>query len=224
MTIFNRWVALGICASFAPMALGAQESRLARLNPALRLQVEQLADSASANGLPSEPLVAKALEGAAKGAPDDKILQAVRSLAARLNQARRSLGSSSSADELAIGAEALRGGISGTSLDQLRRARGKEALTVPLAVLTDLVARGVPADTAAAVILELAQRKAEDADFDGLRREVAGDIGRGVPPGAAASFRGRGGPPANVPGRGGVPPGQAKKPPKEPPNPPRGRP
>lgn len=216
---------VGVGLSIGPAALCAQDARFeGRLSPALRVEVERLADSARASGLPSEPLVTKALEGAAKGAPDERILQAVRGLATRLGDARRSLGPTSSPGELAVGAEALRSGVTGASLDQLRRARGKDELTVPLAVLTDLVARGVPADTAAAVILQLAQRKADDADFDGLRREIERDIGRGVPPGAAASFRGRGGPPANVPGRGGVPPGQAKKPPKEPPNPPRGRP
>lgn len=206
-------------------ALPGQEPRLeGRLTPALRTDVERLADSVRAIGLPVEPLLDKALEGAAKGAPDERILRAVRSLAQRLSEARQSLGSGASADELVVGAEALRGGVAPASLERLRRARGQAALTVPLAVLTDLVARGVPVDTAAAVILQLAERRADDADFDGLRRDVERDIGRGVPPGAAASFRGRGGPPANVPGRGGVPPGQAKKPPKDTPNPPRGRP
>jgi hypothetical protein len=62
---------------------------------------------------------------------------------------------------------------------------------VPLAVLSDLVSRGVPVDTAASVIVHLAQGGATDADYTGLERGVARDIGAGAPPGAAAAIRAR---------------------------------
>ncbi len=206
-------------------SLGAQVSRLeGRASATLRTEVERLADSVRGAGLPTEPLIAKTLEGTAKGASDERILAAVRALSTRLAAAREALGARSSVDELVSGAEALRAGTPATALDRVRKARGESSVTVPLTVLADLVSRGVPADTAAAVVVGLAERKASDTEFDNLRRNVERDIGHGVPPAAAASFRGRGGPPANVPGRGGVPPGQANKPPKNQPNPPRGRP
>jgi hypothetical protein len=82
-------------------------------------------------------------------------------------------------------------------------------------VLSDLVARGVPVDTAASVIVHLAQGGATDADYTGLERGVARDIGAGAPPGAAAAIRARivttggpgasNGPPPGVPGKGPQP-------------------
>ena len=57
-----------------------------------------------------------------------------------------------------------------------------------LAVLTDLVARGVPIDTAAKAVLTLAA-KARDEDLVDFRRAVERDIAIGAPPAAAASVR-----------------------------------
>jgi hypothetical protein len=57
-----------------------------------------------------------------------------------------------------------------------------------LAVLTDLVARGVPTDTAAKAVLTLAA-KARDEDLVDFRRAVERDIAVGAPPAAAASVR-----------------------------------
>jgi hypothetical protein len=57
-----------------------------------------------------------------------------------------------------------------------------------LSVLADLVASGVPADSAAAVVLALAP-KARDADLVEFRRAVERDIALGAPPAAAASVR-----------------------------------
>jgi hypothetical protein len=57
-----------------------------------------------------------------------------------------------------------------------------------LSVLADLVASGVPADSAAAAVLALAP-KARDADLVEFRRAVERDIALGAPPGAATSVR-----------------------------------
>jgi len=57
-----------------------------------------------------------------------------------------------------------------------------------LSVLADLVASGVPADSAAAAVLTLAP-KARDADLVEFRRAVERDIALGAPPGAASSVR-----------------------------------
>ena len=57
---------------------------------------------------------------------------------------------------------------------------------VPLAVLADLVASGVPVDSAAAAVLALAA-SARDADLIDLRRAVERDIALGAAPTAATA-------------------------------------
>jgi len=70
-------------------------------------------------------------------------------------------------------------------LAKLRRARS-QTITVPLAVLADLVASGVPVDSAAAAVLALASTT-RDADLVEFRRAVERDIALGAPPGMAVS-------------------------------------
>jgi hypothetical protein len=52
----------------------------------------------------------------------------------------------------------------------VKRARGESSALLPLAVLTDLVAQGIPVDRAASVILGLAERRAADAQYRNLPR------------------------------------------------------
>ena len=192
--------------SLPPAVLQAQDdARLARLEPGVGATVRHLLDSARTAGLPTEPLIDKALEGASKSAPGSRISGAVRGLLEDLGRARGSLGSGATEPELVAGAAALRAGLPPEGLGALRRARREGAVTVPLATLADLVARGVPVQTAQEAVLKLAQRGERDEDFLELRREVERDITAGVPPAAAASVRASGGrPPDQVvaPGRG----------------------
>lgn len=169
----------------APAAAQQVDPRLERLDAATRPVVAALIDSARTASLPTEPLVQRALEGATKGAPEGVIVTAVRRLAVDLGRARDALGSTASPAELSAGAAALRAGASQTTLAQLRRAR-REPLIVPLAVLADLVASGVPVDSAAAAVLSLAGR-ARDADLVEFRRAVERDIALGAPPVAATA-------------------------------------
>jgi len=179
-----------LCLPGSTSPVGGQDSPLAgRLDPVTQEAVLATVDSARARGLPAEPLVAKALEGAAKGAPADRIVSAVRALAADLGSARAALGASVDAADVVAGAGVLRAGASPALLHDLRSARGPLGVGVPLAVLTSLMGRGVPVDTAAAVVLDLARRGAPDAHYAGLERRVLQDIGAGVPPGAAVAAR-----------------------------------
>lgn len=169
-------------------ALAAQDARLeSRLDARTRAAVAAVVDSARAAGLPAEPLVDKALEGASKRAPGPRIVSAVRTLAAELGTARSALGSGAAESELVAAAGALHAGTSVAALSRLRAARPREPLTVALAVVTDLAARGVPADSAAAVVLTVARGGARDEDFLALRRSVESAIVAGVPPASAAS-------------------------------------
>jgi len=167
------------------------DPRLARLDTAARSLVAVAINSARAAGLPTEPLVQRALEGATKDAPGTLIVSAVQRLAADLGRARAALGASATSPELEAGAAALRAGAGPAVLGQLRRSR-RQTITVPLAVLTDLVASGVPVDSAAAAVLALAA-SARDTDLIDFRRAVERDIALGAEPtaataGAAAGF------------------------------------
>ena len=174
--------------SVARAAAQGTDPRLERLDETTRPVVIAIVDSARAAGLPVNPLVERALEGATKGAPADIIVGAVRRLAGDLGRARDALGPSASAGELNAGAAALRAGAGTDVLTRLRRARRHQSVTMALAVLTDLVARGVPVDTAATAVLALAAT-VRDEDLVEFRRAVERDIAIGAPPAAAASIR-----------------------------------
>jgi len=160
-----------------------------RLDPPVRDAVQAIIDSSAAAGIPPHPLAAKALEGAAKRAPGDRIVAAVRSLATDLGVARAQLGAGADEGSLVAAVGALRSGVPADYLGELRSTRKATALAWPLSILADLVDRGVPADTAARVVLTLARSGASDAAFTAFQQQVARDVGAGVPPGAAAVAR-----------------------------------
>jgi len=164
-----------------------QDPRYGRLDPDTRARVVAIVDSARAVGLPSEPLVHRALEGAMKQATGERIVAAVRRLAGDLRTAREALGSKATPAELEAGVAALRAGATPAVLTRMRDVR-RPPVTMALAVLADLVASGVPADSAAAALLVLAPT-ARDADLVEFRRAVERDIALGAPPAAATSVR-----------------------------------
>jgi len=185
-----HWRGLGsglVVVTLAAATAMAQQvdSRLERLDSITRPIVAALVDSARAAALPTEPLVQRALEGATKRASAERIVAAVRRLALDLGHARNALGTTTSPPELAAAAAALRAGAPPVILTELRRIR-RESLTVPLAVLTDLVASGVPVDSAAAAVLSLAA-KSRDTDLVEFRRAVERDIALGAPPASATA-------------------------------------
>ena len=157
----------------APAVAAAQDSRLAeRLDHATAASVQQVVDSARREGLPTEPLVQKALEGSTLGASDERIVAAVEALRGQLGRAREALGGKASEAELTTAAGALRAGLPPTALRRLQSLRSGRPLVVPIAVLTDLVAEGVPAEQATQSVLDLAREGRPDDEFVALRRQV----------------------------------------------------
>jgi len=156
-----------------PAAAAAQDARLAeRLDSATAASVQQLVDSARHAGLPTEPLVQKALEGRTLGASGERIVGAVAALHGQLGRARDALGGEASDAELTAAAGALRAGLTPTALRRLQSLRSGRPLVVPIAVLTDLVAEGVPAEQATRSVLDLARDGRPDDEFVALRRQV----------------------------------------------------
>jgi hypothetical protein len=167
-----RWLALSALLVL-PATARAQDPRLTdRLDAATAARVQQVVDSARIAGLPSEPLVQKALEGATLGAGSDRIVAAVEALHGQLGRARTALGGDASEAELTAAAGALRAGLDPGALRHLQSLRAGQPLVVPIAVLTDLVAEGVPPAEATRSVLDLARDGRPDDDFMALRRQV----------------------------------------------------
>ena len=198
-------------------AAGAQDSLrphdldpLGRLDQPTRYAVEVLLDSARLSGLPTNPLESKALEGVSKRASGRVIVLRVREVFHTLRSAKVALGPRATADELTAAAGALRVGLPPGELAQLARTRHEKQLTVPLVVLSDLITRGVPRETASSTIFQLWQKGTADDDFLGLWRGVERDIVSGTDPGVALLNRAR-----EIPARGpppAAPPAGARAP------------
>ena len=156
-----------------PVSAGAQDARLAeRLDAGTAASVQQLVDSAERAGLPTEPLVQKALEGGTLGASGERIVAAVEALHGQLGRARAALGGDVTEGELTVAAGALRAGLEPTALRRLQSLRSGQPLVVPIAVLTDLVAEGVPPELATRSVLDLARNGRPDDEFVALRRQL----------------------------------------------------
>jgi hypothetical protein len=182
-------IALLWCASPAV----AQDVRLqARLDKPTMTAVNAIVDSARIAKLPTAPLIDKALEGAAKGFDGQIIITAVRQLAVRMGSAKRVLGPVVTADEIKAGAGAIDAGVSVRDLARLRAASDKRAVTMPLAVLQDLIGQAVPIPTATDLVVQLAKAGVKDPDFTLFQRNVRADIDHGADPTVAATTRARG--------------------------------
>ena len=180
--------------ALATVASGAraQDKRLSsRLDLEAAMAITRLADSIRAAGLPSEPLIAVALEGATRRASNDRILAAVREYAGALGVARNTLGDSAASDEIVSAAGVIVAGVAPSVVGEYRAARPTGSLTVPLVVLADLIARGVPADSAAAALGAALRSGARDDELAELRRRVERDILAGAKPSTAMSIRRR---------------------------------
>lgn len=146
--------------------LSAQEPRLERLRQSYAAeavqQIEGIIAEAEGAGVPSDPLIAKALEGAAKGVPAERVVAALRSYAARLREAAALVGAPQDASGIVVAADALRRGVPADVVRTLARERHRE-FAVPVVVLGDLVEAGVPAERAYGVVQDaIAQERSAD--------------------------------------------------------------
>jgi len=173
-----------------PVAARAGDSRLAeRLPAATRTAVQAIVDSAAADSLPPEPLIQRALEGTTKGAPGGRIVQAVRVLATRLRESRRTLGKGASAQELVAAAECLQAGADTSVIRNLQETARPGLLVVPLVVLADLISRGAPLPVASRTTLALLRSGVSDEALLQMRMGFERDILSGVDPLRALSQR-----------------------------------
>jgi hypothetical protein len=154
----------------------------------LRAQI----DSAREAGLPTQPLVLKALEGLSKAATHDQILAAVKALRERLRIAASVFGTDQSEQVLEAAAAAVYAGIDVATLREMALGTRPDAIGMALVVLGDLVRRGVPESDAKHAVISLGAAGADARALSDFRRSVDDDIRTGLAPGRAAELRLRG--------------------------------
>lgn len=168
---------------------GAQEpDPLLKLDPNSRFAVELMLDSAKAAGLPTRPLMSRALEGITKKADGKRIADAVRKELGYLRTARSVLGGVPD-DELIAAAAVLEAGAKPAQLAVFRTRHKDRNDLAAFTYWADLITRGVPPEDASSAITKLWQEGADDATFYSLWKSVQSDILQGLNPGAALQNR-----------------------------------
>ena len=189
----RRFPLLLLAVGAASTAARAQAARLdATADVGVRRAVEREVVLARTSGVPEGLLIAKANEGIAKRATPKRIADAVAALGKRLQVAREQLAPNPSDDEIAAGADALYVGVPAPILKKMRAAWPTRSLALPLGVLTELVAKGLPADRAARTVTDLMARGATNVQLYALVQSVQGDVAAGWAPEAALDLRARG--------------------------------
>ena len=176
--------------SVTPPVAGSQDLSGLR-DPQLREVASTELQAASAKGLPSQPFIAKALEGQLKAATPDKLRIAMRALATRLAAARAQLAPATD-PELAAGADALGVGVAPAALKDTRRTWPTRSVALPLGVLTELVSRGIAPPKATRQVLALMTRGVTAQQLAALGHDVEDDIRNGRGAEAAFDLRVRG--------------------------------
>lgn len=187
-----RGLALALLVA-APVARAQEGGRADALaDPAAREAIRAVVARLDARGVPTAPLATKVREGLAKQAPPARIAVAVEALATRLEQAHAALAIATSTDEVAAGAGALQGGVSATTLRELRQRWPQQPLTVPLGVLTQMVASGVPVPRAVQQVRVLLERGATPTQLVAFGAAIQADVAAGIAPDVAIVLRGSG--------------------------------
>ena len=199
------------------LAAQAVQARLdGRVSPEVQRAVQAIAADAAAHGLPVDPLVQKAIEGAAKGVPGDRVIAAVRALAGRLGESMAAVREAGvpapGGDVVEGGADALNAGFNRRQVsDLVRVSQPPHDPALTLRVAATLAALGVPTKQAVQLVLGIISANRSQGDLLGLPGQVQAGVARGATAAQAAAglARAAGGVP---PGRNPdwVPPGQQK--------------
>lgn len=166
---------------FAPAARLVQQVQFdpSRFDSTTANTLRSIIDAAAEIGLPTGPLINRALQGAGMGKKGTQIVSAVRAYAAALSDAREVLGPKSKTDELEAGASAIRAGVDMRTLEAMRATRPDGSVVMPLTVLTDVLQRGIPPASARDAITAIARMPNSDRALEGLRAMVAKNSVRG---------------------------------------------
>jgi len=150
------------------------------LPPDVFEELTRLSAEMEAVGVPSEPLFSKALEGAVKRVPADRLVAGVRAHAGRLQLAREALGPAANPSLLVAGADALQRGVPADALRSLPTDRPRSP--VALLILAELLESGVPADRAIETVQQAMQQRLQDQRMLDIPARVRRLVRDGVPP------------------------------------------
>lgn len=163
----RSWMILLILSVAMPASVAAQESKRDRVTAMFSAaeleQIDAIAARAAGAGVVADPIYDKALEGAAKRVPVERILPALEAYATRLEDAQGLLGATATPAAVVAGADALGRGVSRDAVRAVGQDAGERS-PVALVVLGDLADAGIPADGALAAVRQALQRdQAPDA-------------------------------------------------------------
>jgi hypothetical protein len=168
----RRLLALALATTAPQISLAGQgvRARLAGRVPPLAMHaIDSIVLVAGSDGLPTEPLIQKALEGGAKGAPPDRIVAAVGAAATQLRVARallelETVSQPPQPSEITAVAAALARGVRGEQAERLAAALPGEPMGPALHAVADLEGHGIDESAAVALIVDAAH-----AGLRGLR-------------------------------------------------------
>jgi hypothetical protein len=164
------------------------ERALSSYSASDRIHLESFILQARWEGFPTDLLVAKTAEGAAKGVEVALLFEALSDYAARLDQAHAILGGKASATSLQATAEVMAIGVPDDVVRTVARANREDArLAASMVALGDLVAAGVPPDQAEALLLDAAVRRGENDRVLQIPALVRRWIRQGFQPAEAAA-------------------------------------
>jgi len=179
---------LGVAGALSAQVAAAQ-ARPIGLDSATVAAIAPIIQRAQAANLPVELLYAKAREGQVRRMPSATIESAVRALADRISTANDALAPNATEQELRAAADALRGGVPVETLRHMRQEGKNTSLAVPIGVLTQLIARGVPVEKASVQIVDLVRRGAQSQHFIALDTRVREDVLAGKRPDESLDLR-----------------------------------
>jgi len=172
---------------------GQDSLPLANIDREIASRLTGIVDSARARGLPTAPIIAKISQGVLLHAAPDRIVTAAQSVATRLDDARTALAPKPTAADIVAGGDALSvTGVTKTALEAVRSTSPSKPVAVPLGLLAQLVASGVPATRATKIVTELVKRGASNTQLVALGNDVNSDVGHGARANASLDVRLRG--------------------------------
>ena len=188
------WRAVGVAVALAAARVARAQDSLAlpSLDPETTTQLSRIVDDTRSRGLPVEHILSKIRFAVMLHATPTRIVAAAQAVATRLDAARDALAPRPLSSDIDAGEDALSFSVPREALVAVRAALPNQPVAVPIGVLTQLVASGVPAKRATAIVTELIKRGASPTQFAVLGNDVDADVRRGTQPDAAAEVRMRG--------------------------------
>lgn len=186
---FRICLRIGALLLISALPAAAQDvDPLARLDASSRFAIDLMVDSARVAGLPTAPLLSRALEGVSRKVDTRRIVEAVRKQLSYLRIARSVLGGVNE-EELVAAAAVVEAGAKPGQLAAFRTRQKGRSDVQAFVYWADLITKGVPSEDASSAISKLWQDGADDATFYSLWKSVNADILQGLNPGAALQNR-----------------------------------